>query len=151
MDCTCSRLAVASKRFSQRHGNCNKHHIRAYFAVVIDGCSSFSVYPRWDAYCSGAVVPTTRTAWPWLYCRVLPSSSLISCRSYEMDVEWNCFDTDAFISEIKNYPCIWNYKSESYSPSCVLFCNIGCTQNFRNFPRLRVLLRNRRSNNASPS
>jgi hypothetical protein len=25
------------------------------------------------------------------------------------------FDTEAFICEIKKHPCLWNYKSESYS------------------------------------
>lgn len=32
-----------------------------------------------------------------------------------MDVECNFVDTDAFISELKKCPCIWNYKSEQYS------------------------------------
>jgi hypothetical protein len=32
-----------------------------------------------------------------------------------MDVERNSYDTHAFIGELKNCPCICNYKSESDS------------------------------------
>jgi hypothetical protein len=75
MDWTCSRLRIASQRVSRRHGDFNKHPIRAYFVVVIDGCSLFPVDPLWDADCSGAVVPTAWTAWPWLHWLPSPPST----------------------------------------------------------------------------
>jgi hypothetical protein len=37
----CTTHAVASQRFSRRHGHFNKHHARTYFAVMIDGRSHF--------------------------------------------------------------------------------------------------------------
>jgi hypothetical protein len=33
----------------------------------------------------------------------------------EDHTEKSTFDTDEFISTIKSFPCIWNYKMESYS------------------------------------
>jgi hypothetical protein len=38
-------------------------------------CSSFSVGPRWDADCSGAVVHSIWTAWPWLHRLPSPPST----------------------------------------------------------------------------